>query len=212
MVCRNVLIYFDAPLARRVIEALDRSLSRGGVLVLGAADALQRQAARPAAGTRNASAGARPPHVAAARPPGGAVHPSGGPLPSRTQRLAAALDAADSGDRAGALRQVAALLDDDPLDADAHFLHGLVTLEAGDPAAAAAALRRALYTDAGFALAAFTLGRAYDALGDGPAARRAYAQALRTLDPHDARHERMLQQIDIGDIAAACRVRLGMPS
>src|ERR1022692_1262736 len=83
-----------------------------------------------------------------------------------------------------------------------------VTLAAGEPAQAVTALRRALYTDATFALAAFTLGRSYDALGDMPAARRAYEQALRTLDPEDHRHELMLQQVDIGDIAAACRARL----
>jgi tetratricopeptide (TPR) repeat protein len=104
---------------------------------------------------------------------------------------------------------VASLLADTPLDADAHFIQGLVLLESGEPAAAAVALRRALCTDARFALAAFTLGRAFDALGDTPAAGRAYEQALRTLDPEDDRHERMLQQIDPGDIAAACRARLG---
>ena len=103
---------------------------------------------------------------------------------------------------------MASLLADNPLDADAHFIDGLVTLGAGWPARAAAALRRALYADASFGLAAFTLGRAYDALGDTQAARRAYEQALRTLDPEDDRHDQMLQQIDIGDIAAACRARL----
>src|ERR1035441_9045001 len=75
-------------------------------------------------------------------------------------------------------------------------------------ARAAAALRRALCTDALFALAAFSLGRAYDALGDAPAARRAYERALRTIDADDQRYERMLQQVDIGDVAAACRTRL----
>jgi tetratricopeptide (TPR) repeat protein len=100
------------------------------------------------------------------------------------------------------------MLADDPLDADAHFIDGLVTLEAGDLARAAGAFRRALYADATFGLAAFALGRAYDALGDATAARRAYAQALRLLDPEDDRHEVMLQQVDVGDIAAACRARL----
>jgi tetratricopeptide (TPR) repeat protein len=100
------------------------------------------------------------------------------------------------------------MLADDPLDADAHFIDGLVTLQAGRPAEAAAALRRALYADASFGLAAFTLGRAYDGLGDTLAARRSYEVALRTLDPEDDRHGQMLQQVDLGDIAAACRARL----
>jgi hypothetical protein len=35
--------------------------------------------------------------------------------------------------------------------------------------------------------------------------------ALRTLDLEDNRHGRLLQQVDIGDMRAACRVRLGTP-
>jgi chemotaxis protein methyltransferase CheR len=208
--CRNVLIYFEAPLVERVIESLGRSLRPGGVLVLGAADALQRMAVPPAARPGEPAAGARSPKRPLRRPLG---RQSQQPPPlsssSRDLWLAAALDAADRGDREDALAAVATLLLENPLDADAHFVQGLVTLEAGEPAKAAAALRRALYTDGTFALAAFTLGRSYDALGDVPAARRAYEQALRTLDPEDHRHELMLQQVDIGDIAAACRARLG---
>jgi chemotaxis protein methyltransferase CheR len=200
--CRNVLIYFSPPLVSTVIDSLEGSLRPGGTLILGAADALHRLD--------------RPPVPGGVRPAGQAG-PSGPvlrrplrrepPVP-REQRLAAALDAADNGDRDGALAFVASLLADTPLDADAHFIQGLVILESGQPAAAAVALRRALCTDPRFALAAFTLGRAYDAVGDLEAARRAYEQALRTVDQEDDRHERMLQQIDIGDIAAACRARL----
>jgi tetratricopeptide (TPR) repeat protein len=104
---------------------------------------------------------------------------------------------------------VAALLAADPLDTDALYLRGLVALSAGQPQRAVGALRSALYADPAFALAAFTLGRAYDAAGDHPAARRAYHQALRLLDPQDHRHDLLLQQVDLGDIAAACRLRLG---
>jgi chemotaxis methyl-accepting protein methylase/chemotaxis response regulator CheB len=201
--CRNVFIYFDPPLVERVIELLERSLRPGGVLVLGAADALQRPIATTVARAGQAGGGALAPKRQFRRPLGRQ------PTSSREQRLAAALDAADRGDRDDALAHLVSLLADNPLDADANFIHGLVTLEAGDPASAAIALRRALCTDAAFALAAFTLGRAYDALDDVSAARRAYQQALRTLDPDDHRHELMLQQVDIGDIAAACRARLG---
>jgi chemotaxis protein methyltransferase CheR len=200
--CRNVLIYFPAPLVDVVIDSLASSVLPGGMLLLGAADALQRPSSRPvpAAGRRPGSPRARQPGLR--RPL------SREPSRSREQRLAAALGAADKGDRDGARAQVASLLADDPLDAEAHFIDGLVELEAGDPARAAAALRRALCTDALFALAAFSLGRAYDALGDAPAARRAYERALRTIDADDQRYERMLQQVDIGDVAAACRTRL----
>jgi chemotaxis protein methyltransferase CheR len=197
VVCRNVLIYFDTPTIAQVIEWLQRSLRPGGVLVLGAADALHRTArtAQPIPGR------------ALRRPLG--QPPAGQPLPpTREQRLAAALDAAGNGDREGALAQVRSLLAENALDADAHFVDGLVGLEAGRPAEAAAALRRALFADPSFGLAAFTLGRAYDELGDTLAARRSYQLALRTLDPADDRHRQMLQQVSIADIAAACRMRL----
>jgi chemotaxis protein methyltransferase CheR len=209
IICRNVLIYFGAPLMSIVIDSLERSLRPGGLLVLGAADALHRLDRPPAPPCgQPAALSARP-----ARPQGPARpalrQPRGRePRLSRKQRLAAALDAADQGHRDAALAQVTSLLADTPLDADAHFIQGLVLLESGEPAAAAVSLRRALCTDARFALAAFTLGRAFDALGDTPAAGRAYEQALRMLDPEDDRHEGMLQQIDIGDIAAACEARL----
>jgi chemotaxis protein methyltransferase CheR len=200
--CRNVLIYFSPPLVSTVIDSLEGSLRPGGTLMLGAADALHRldrpsapRAVRPAGHAGQSGPKLRRPLRRE-------------PSLSRDQRLAAALEAADHGDRDGALASVASLLADTPLDADAHFIQGLVILESGQPAAAAVSLRRALCTDARFALAAFTLGRAYDALGHTQAARRAYEQALRTLDPEDDRHEPMLQQIDIGDIAAACRARL----
>ena len=209
--CRNVLIYFEQPLARAVIDSLERSLRPGGVLMLGAADVLRRLS--PRAGAAAGLSGT----VRAGSSRAGASRAGTGPLRrplgrhparSREQRLAAALDAADNSDREEALAQVASLLAENPLDADAHFVHGLVTLAAGEPARATAALRRALYIDTGFALAAFTLGRAYDALGDEAAARRAYQRVLRTLDAADHRHDLILQQVDIGDIVAACHVRL----
>jgi chemotaxis protein methyltransferase CheR len=204
VVCRNVLIYFEVPLVERVIGLLGRSLRPGGTLVLGAADGLRRSPGSLVARAGLPESGAPPPQRPLRRP---LTRPLEAPL-SREQRLTAAREAADKGDRVTALAGVAGLLADDPLDADAHFLRGLVTLAAGEPAQAAAACRRALYTDPTFALAAFALGRSYDALGDMPAARRAHEQALRTLDPEDHRHELMLQQVDIGDIAAACHARL----
>jgi len=87
------------------------------------------------------------------------------------------------------------------------FQRGLEELERHEPAAAVTSLRRALYAEPGFGLAAFKLGGAHEALGDVPAAVRAYRQALRSLDPHE-RHEPFLEQIDLADVAAAARARL----
>jgi len=214
IVCRNVLIYFEESIVPRVIDSLGRSLRTGGELVLGAADALLRAGDRPAAQPSAQlkpvtgpawGTGHRSPSRAGASP---RRPPRGEPAPTREQRLAAALDAAGRGDRDVATAQVSALLAADALDTDALFVDGLVSLEAGRPAGAVTTLRRALCADPGFGLAAFTLGRAYDELGDRGAARRCYETALRTLDPDDDRHGQMLQQVDIGDIAAACRTRL----
>lgn len=220
ILCRNVLIYFEPALARQVTELLKSSLRPGGMVMLGAADVLQVSPARTGEPHPHRPGTARP---AADRPAPGPpaeaprramrVLPRG-PLPTgqrvltRDQRLTATLTAAASGDRDRALEHAASLVEANPLDADAHFLHGLVALEAGDPAKARDALRQALCADPAFCIAAFTLGRAYDALGDGTAARRAYLQALRNLDPNDRRHESLLQQVDLADIAAACRARL----
>lgn len=194
IVCRNVLIYFEPDVAARLIGDLERAMRQGGMLILGAVDALYRDR------------GSRATQFAA---PVGPAPDGGQPSLTRGERLALALRAADHGDQEGSLAQVGLLLKAEPLDADAHFVEGLVRLGGGDAAGAVAALRRALYSDATFALAAFTLGRAYDALGDPEAARRSYQGALRTIDIGDERHDFLLQQVDLADICAACRVRLG---
>jgi tetratricopeptide (TPR) repeat protein len=203
VICRNVLIYFDAALVARVIAGFELAVRDGGTLIIGAADALCGTVSRLASiATRDPV----PRKIVASllrRPLGREA------VLSRDERLTAALDAANAERMSEALDHAAVLLESDALDADAYFVRGLVEIQADDAAAAAASLRRALYVDPTFALAAFTLGRAHDALGDDAAARRAYEQALRTLDPEDDRHELLLQQVDLGDIAAACRARLG---
>jgi len=206
VVCRNVLIYLSTQLIGRALGNLERALRPGGVLVLGAADVLHRTAARKAGS--GPAPGPPPPVPPRNRPPipnaSGRVAAAG-----RPQRLAAALEAADAGDRVRALAEVSGLLASTPDDADANFVFGLILLERGDPAGAARALRRALHYDPSLGLAAFTLGRACDRLGDAGAARVAYQHALHVLDPADQRHGLILQQIDIRDVAAACRARLG---
>ncbi|HEX5194844.1 MAG TPA: CheR family methyltransferase [Solirubrobacteraceae bacterium] len=234
--CRNVLIYFDRPTVQAVRRALERSLRPQGHLILGAADRLtgtadalasvgagprelgrprrpKRQLRRPlglpptAAEDRSPAGERRAPATGAGLRDGTAVN---GQAQRRDDaRIDEALAAADDGDLERALELVNALLADDELMADAYFIRGLVELERGDPGAAAGSLRRCLYIDPSFGLAAFELGRAQEARGDERAARRAYEQALRALDPDDGRHQAILDQVDLGDVAAACAVRLG---
>lgn len=201
--CRNVLIYFDLPTVRRVIDSLHPALRRDGRLILGAADRLTATAAaRAAGGQAPAERRRRPARGSKLR------RPLGLPRRRAEDRIEDALLAADAGDldRAGAI--VEGLLAADPSMTEAHFIRGLVQLDSGDAAAAIASLRTSLYLDPTFGLAAFQLGRAYDAHDDARAAQRAYAQALRTLDPEDERHRAILDQIDLGDVAAACAARL----
>jgi chemotaxis protein methyltransferase CheR len=175
ILCRNVLIYFDAGTVGDVLESFERARAPTGTLVLGAADVLCASASRIADAAALAPAADRPPPRTLRRPLG---------------RLPPALPGADD-------------------DAAAYFQRGLAELEGHDPAAAVASLRRALYVEPAFGLAAFKLGGAHEALGELPAARRAYQQALRALEPH-ARHEPFLGQIDIADVATATRARLAV--
>jgi chemotaxis protein methyltransferase CheR len=201
ILCRNVLIYFDRRVVDRVVAGLSRALAPGGTLVLGTADRLciARPAIRPIA-----SPSARSERIA-----GGGPGTGGAPEALRDEEpLAAAVRLADAGRFQEARDAVAAAVQDDPMNAAAHFIRGTVELAGGDPEAAVTAFRRALYVDGDFGPAAFQLGRAYDALDREPAARAAYQRALRTFDPASTRHVGLLGHVDIGDLAAACRVRL----
>ncbi len=180
IVCRNVLIYFDGETVERVIGSLEGALRPDGVLILGSADTLCGTVRR----------------LARIGTAAGPVKPV---LREGARRLRRPLGRAEPAPVAPAA-----------FDAEAWFLRGIGELEAGDPAAATSSLRRALYLDPSFGLAAFTLGRAHEAGGDVPAARRSYEQALRTLDVADERHDHLLEQIDLADVAAACRARLAV--
>lgn len=225
--CRNVLIYFGAKTVASVITGLESALRPGGQILLGAADRLAGSAARPTpdgpARERRAPRPAADPQKRArtlgVAPRGGGVETGPrsakrGPeqpavVPGGGRRLEDAIAAADRGDLDAAIAVTGQLLEHDPLNADAYFVRGLAELGAGNTEEAVASMRRAIYVDPSFGLAAFELGRAHDALDDERAARRAYEQALRVLDPEDDRHVAILGQVDVGDIAGACRARLG---
>jgi chemotaxis protein methyltransferase CheR len=213
--CRNVLIYFDADAVERVIDLLEGALAPEGTLLLGAADRLcgsARRLARLDGGRVGESVERRAAAAPLARPLRRPLGHDAGPVPSQADGanpgLAAALHAANLGALDDAVRATERLLDADPLDADAYFIRGLAELGMGDAGAAVSSLRRALYVDPTFGLAAFKLGRAQEEVGDRRAAARAYEQALHTLEASDVRHELILDQVDVGDVASACAIRL----
>jgi chemotaxis protein methyltransferase CheR len=201
--CRNVLIYFDGDTVEQVIASLERGLAPRGMLLLGAADLLCGSARRLARGDRPRPL---PAPARMLRRPLGRERVEPAPLAERG--IDAALGAANRGSLEETLALTERLLHADPLDANAYFVRGLAELGMDDPDAAAASLRRALYVDPAFGLAAFQLGRAHERRGDGAAAARAYEQALHTLEPGDGRHDAILDQVDLGDVASACAMRL----
>jgi tetratricopeptide (TPR) repeat protein len=122
--------------------------------------------------------------------------------------MSEALKAANGGDHTAAIDSAERILAADPLNAEAYYLRGMSELAIDDPGAAVGSLRRALYVDPTFALAAFQLGRAHDLRGDAQAARRAYARTLHLLGRGEGHRSRLLEQADLDDIAVACRAQL----
>lgn len=196
-VCRNVLIYLDPGAVDHALRSLERALQPDGVLLLGAADRLC--VPRGASGSQRLLGHPAPP------PP----EPRGEPDDAeQTGQVRAALSAVEAGSLGLARAAADEALAADPFNPEGHFVRGTVELAAGDARAAVQSLRSALYVEPTFALAAFQLGRAYEALADRGAARRAYERALRTSELDDLRHGELLGGLDLMDVTAACSMRL----
>jgi chemotaxis protein methyltransferase CheR len=220
--CRNVLIYFDLETVSQVIDRLEGGLRPHGSLILGAADRVtgtasrltghgvvvdRRAPVRPQRAPARTRTPARPRGVRTPRAPSRDA-PAKAARRRIDERVEDAVEAANSGDLDRALQIATMVIEAHPLDPDAHYIRGLAARGTGDLEVAVAAFRRALYVDPSFGLAAFELGRTYDALADRSAARRAYEQAVRTLDPEDGRHQAILDYVEVADVAATCRSRL----
>ncbi len=182
ILCRNVLIYFDSETCTRVVAGLERALAPGGRLVLGAADALCVLDHAVGELHRRPARAKRPAPPAERRP-----------RPARP----AVLDPAPP-----------SRAEEDIMNPEVHYLHGLAELESGDAGAAVTSLRRVLYLDPGYELAAFALGRAHEKAGEPDAARRRYEQALRMLGARPAPGERLAGPVDAATVIDACEARL----
>jgi chemotaxis methyl-accepting protein methylase len=215
VLCRNVLIYFGADTSERVVASLESALQPAGRLILGAADRLVSSTRRLGAmvpdGTRPDADPRRTPSQRPRRPRADRpssrrrVHPSSpGVRPDVDQCIAAA----DRGAYGEAIELAGRVLNEEPLNAAAHYVRGVSEMANGKPEVAVESLRRALYVEPQFALAAFQLARAYDLQGDEKAARRLYAQTLRALAGDEDGSRLLLEQGDVGEIATACRARL----
>jgi chemotaxis methyl-accepting protein methylase len=226
ILCRNVLIYFDRPTVERILGALERALAPAGLLLLGAADRLSRQSLPVARVVRPSGVGPRESrththlHRAPARPSkrngtsAGFEHPSqsiGQPKrsPQRSPPMPTeAMKAADRGELDLAVQIAKDVLAENPLDSQAHFIRGVAEFAREDARAAVEPLRRALFIDPNFGLAAFKLACAHDALGEFGSARRAYERTLRILDHCAGEQTARSYQRDLLDMTVACHTRL----
>jgi chemotaxis protein methyltransferase CheR len=230
VVCRNVLIYFGPRAVESVLVSLEAALRPGAELILGAADRLTGTATRLASGPvemdrrrpaapkrklrrpigledsdRVARAAGPSPSEMPERAPDGAD----GPRLRLEDRIEDALLAADAGNLDQTIEMIDEVLSREPLHPDALFVRGIAELGRGDAAEAIVSLRRALYVEPSFGIAAFELGRAHDTLGQSAAAQRAYGRALGTLEPAVDRESPVLDRVDLGDVKSACLMRLG---
>jgi chemotaxis protein methyltransferase CheR len=185
IVCRNVLIYFDAPVAATVTAGLRDALAPGARLLLGTVDQLGSAPRATVATTR--------PRPSARLGRGAPATPATVPV-AATRRLHPDSKASESSVEA----------------AHAAFEAGSQALGGGDPASAVRALRRALYLDPRRAVVALQLARAHEAMDDIEAARRAYRRALRLVAEAPAPGGRLYDRIGGDDVAAACRARLAV--
>ncbi len=192
VVCRNVLIYFDAWDAVAISRNLAAACRPGGTVVLGAVE----QPLVDMTGRRDEAAAAAP---ASARAPAPAlVQPDRRRTESASRRVAlrAALDAVlTDADAVAVADQLAAA---NPLCAKANLLRGLALKRAGRLREAVEAFRNAAFLAADAWLAPYQLGVCLQELGDAPGAVSAFKRAMSALaahgpsglpdhtDPHDA--------------------------
>lgn len=211
ILCRNVLMYFTAQRARRVVENFQRAMASGGYLIVSPAETSSTLYAplTPVQWPgvlvyRKAPDGSLP---AAEIPPAHSRH-QGQPLSEQTlpqQQPPVEVTAAESahalaqvsddpGAQVRAARHCAGegrldeaadwcqkVLEADRLNPAHHYLLASIRQEQGQFEAAAQALTRALYLDPDFALAHFALGSLLQAQGRHAQAERHLANALRVL-------------------------------
>ncbi|GMV43955.1 MAG: hypothetical protein AMXMBFR64_56710 [Myxococcales bacterium] len=192
VLCRNVLIYMDAPQVRRVAELLWSSLAPGGWLMLGASDPqlgapfevvstsaglIYRRPVEPTGEAPRVAApewGASPPLAWASPPP---VSVSEATFPDVSKAATSPDRPAPVGHEPGRDADSAERGTELPLSASEHLTLGLLQLDSGEPEHAERSLRRALYLDRELAPAHFALGALLLARGDAAGAERSFRNA-----------------------------------
>jgi chemotaxis protein methyltransferase CheR len=111
-----------------------------------------------------------------------ALHTASTAAPDAQSLYAAAKQQADRHELDAALLGLDAALQQNPLLAPAHYLHGLILQERGHAAAALEAWRRCVYADPRFVLGHYALGSLLARQGQTDRARKSLENVARLLD------------------------------
>jgi chemotaxis protein methyltransferase CheR len=201
--CRNVLIYFTASHARKLVANLRRALVDEGWLAVSPSEYSQALFSRfvavnfpgsvlyrKCAVDDNSSSTWAPPLSDAvsecAVPVFHVPQPSAPPTPAQPIPDLQALslttrELANQGRHADALAWSERWLAADKIDSAAHYMHAMILQETGKPEAARSSLQRAIYLQPDFVLAHFALGNLARADARSAEAHRYFANALRLL-------------------------------
>jgi chemotaxis protein methyltransferase CheR len=190
ILCRNVLIYFDPDTVAAVAGRLFAALADGGWLLTAACDPPLQGLAPFATETTSAGLHYRRLEKGATcvlhdeaessllEPASGSdPQPDSSPFLRPTAATATRIREIANQDCAAAERECSHAVAADPLDAELHYLHGLLLMNLGRDAEAVPALQRVLYLDRTLAIAHFALGSLLQRRGDLPGARRAFRNA-----------------------------------
>ena len=210
--CRNVLMYFTAAQAKKVVEKLRRALVEGGWLIVSPAETSTRLFSRFAAvefagavlyhklAHTPLQAAALPPQTPAADAASAIGWLAAPPSPDRAEPrsdqaaaceesagaapLRTALVCANQGKLAEAAQWCEQAIAADKLDPASQYLLATIRLEQGQSDAAAQSLLRTLYLDPGFVLAHFALGGVCLSQSRHREAQRHFDNALTLLHAH----------------------------
>jgi len=191
ILCRNVMIYFNRDLCRKIISQFEGCLVERGWLALGPSDLsidlFQHFSMRNIGG---AIVHQKPGDVTIHMPPSPQPSPAYGgrggivdvmpPAPDVEPR-AGAQSLADRGDWDAALRAYERLIDAEPLNASVHFYYALVLRQVANYDASEKTLRHAIYLDRRNALAHHHLGLLLHKRGDAKGAIRSFQNVLSVL-------------------------------
>jgi chemotaxis protein methyltransferase CheR len=223
VLCRNVLIYFHAAHATATVVRLADALSDDGWLFLGANESWSAGSLRAVsfAGRVAFRRGDLPPPRFAGvffppppAPEPAAVEPEPPPPATASAAQSLLLTAGDrhvEGRFSEALTLYSQVLATAPLLNEAHMLLGVTHYMMGDHAAAAQALRAALFLDSDLWPAAFYLALSHDKLGNRVEAARAYRQVLAAAQKPQTFSTVVLEQLGVwkADIVQLARSRGG---